>query len=95
VESGLRLYVVVQKSTFIFKLRPMEEKTLPSRIEAIRYVSASNNVREIFHSPPFLVLDLSFNVVDSVRRLDLECEWFLRRGSIHEDLHRAGYAEDS
>jgi hypothetical protein len=45
-ESGVRLYVVLRKGTFIFKFCLSEEKTLPVWGEPAQYVSATNIVRE-------------------------------------------------
>ena len=41
---------------------------------------------------PFFILNLSLDVVDRVRRLDLQCDRLARQG-LDEDLHSASEAK--
>jgi hypothetical protein len=90
MKSGLLLNVVIRQRAAILELFPGENKTLLVRGDTtfIPLFRSYHKCRGTSNDSPFLVLNLSLDIVDRVRRLDLESDGLAGQG-LDKDLHTA------
>jgi hypothetical protein len=95
MKSRLLLNVVIRQRAAILELFPSENKTLLVRGDTtfIPLFRSYHKCRGASNDSPFLVLNLSFDIVDRVRRLDLESDGLAGQG-LDKDLHTAAQTKD-
>jgi hypothetical protein len=93
MQRRLLLNVVVIECPSIFELFACENQALlVGRDSRVHTMKRRNNQRLAGLNLPLLILNLRLDIVDSVRRLNLEGDC-LSRQCLHEDLHLSGGLE--
>jgi hypothetical protein len=87
VERGLFLDVVVRQGAAIFELLAGEDQALLVRRDAFLVCATKSEMgRGNIWASAVHTLDLAFDIVDGVGRLDLKRDGLAREG-LHKDLH--------